>query len=350
LSAAPPKVRAGEPLQASLLPACLLPNRLASSRDSGSNMSDQAKPRANLWKEIYQRFSEDESTVMASSLAYFTIFSLAPLLVIVVTVAGLVWGADPVRGRIGEELKGVVGSPGVQQVDAMMIATSQHGHGLWATVAGIVVLLFGATGVVVQLQYSLNKIWRVEPDPRSGGVWQFVLQRVLSFGMILGMAFLLIVSLVVTAALATVGEQLSSWLPQGISKNVLLGLNFALSFVVYAILFAALFKWIPDAKSRIRDVALGALVTAVLFIVGKFLLGLYLGRQDASAYGPAAALVLILIWVYYSAIILFIGAEFTCVWAERNGRPSVPAAGAVRIQSRSDVERQARTAPPRSTV
>jgi membrane protein len=304
-------------------------------------MSNPGKPRANLWKEIYQRFSDNESTVMASSLAYFTIFSLAPLLVIVVAVAGLVWGADAVRGRIGEELKGVVGPAGVQQVDAMMSAGGQHGHGIWATIVGVVVLLFGATGVVVQLQYSLNKIWRVQPDPRSGGVWQFVRKRILSFGMILGMAFLLIVSLVVTAALSAVGEQMGGWLPQDLSKAALLGLNFALSFVVYAILFAALFKWIPDAKSRIRDVALGALLTAVLFIVGKFLLGLYLGRQDASAYGPAAALVLILIWVYYSAIILFFGAEFTCVWAERHGRASLPTPGAVRIQSASNVEPQA---------
>jgi membrane protein len=293
-------------------------------------MSSEGKPTANLWKETFQRFSDNESTVMASSLAYFTIFSLAPLLVIVVTVAGLVWGAEAVRGRVGEELKGVVGPAGVQQVDSMMSAAGQHGHGFWATVTAIVVLLFGATGVVVQLQYSLNKIWRVEPDPRSGGVWQFARKRILSFGMILGMAFLLIVSLVVTTALSAFGERISGWLPQGMSKAALLGLNFAVSFLVYAILFAALFKWIPDAKSRFRDVALGGLLTAVLFILGKFLLALYLGRQDPSAYGPAAALVLILIWVYYSAIILFVGAEFTCVWAERHGRPLEPAAGAVK--------------------
>jgi membrane protein len=168
--------------------------------------------------------------------------------------------------------------------------------------------------------------------------------------MILGMAFLMIVSLLVTAALSAVGEQIGGWLPQSISKAALLGINFVLSFVVYVILFAALFKWIPDAMSRVRDVALGGLLTAVLFIVGKLLLGLYLGRQDASAYGPAAALVLILVWVYYSAIILFFGAEFTCVWAERHGRPPAPAAGAVRIQSRSDVERQTRTLQSSSTV
>jgi membrane protein len=326
------------------MPACHLPppaHVLVGSRKS--NMNGQAKPRTNLWKEIFQRFSDGESTVMASSLAYFTTFSLAPLLVIVVTIAGLVWGADAVRGRIGEELKGVVGPAGVQQMDIMMSAASRHGHGIWATIAGIGVLLFGATGVVVQLQYSLNKIWRVEPDSRNGGIWQFVRKRILSFGMILGMAFLLIVSLVVTAALSAVGGKMGGWLPQGISKAALLGLNFSLSFIVYVILFAALFKWIPDAKSRIRDVALGALLTAMLFIVGKFLLGLYLGKQDTGAYGPAAALVLILIWVYYSAIILFFGAEFTCVWAERHGRPPVPSAGAVGIRSRSDAERQALT-------
>ena len=270
---------------------------------------------------------------MAASLAYYTIFSLAPFLLIVITVAGFVWGADAVRGRVGQELAGIVGSGGRQQLDQMMHAATQQGHGTWASVIGVIVLLFGATGVVAQLQYALNKIWGVESDPRKSGIWPLIRARVLSFGMILGIAFLLIVSLVVTTGLEVVGRHVGAWLSKDVSNAVLMALNLAVSFAVLAVLFACLFKWMPDAESRWRDVLLGGSLTSVLFILGKFLLGLYLGHQNQSAYGPAAALVLILIWVYYSSIILFIGAEFTRSWAVHRGRPPVPKSGAVRTEA-----------------
>ena len=173
----------------------------------------------------------------------------------------------------------------------------------------------------------------MKPDPRTGGIWRLIQSRILSFAMILGIAFLLIVSLVVTTALTAVGEQFGGWLSKDLSKAVLLMLNLVVSLAVLSCLFAALFKWMPDARTRWRDVLLGGCVTAALFVLGKFLLGLYLGHQNRSAYGPAAALVLILIWVYYSALILFFGAEFTRTRAERRGDSPTPKEGAVRMET-----------------
>jgi membrane protein len=194
-------------------------------------------------------------------------------------------------------------------------------------------LLVGATGVVAQLQVALNKIWRVKADPSGSGIWRLVHTRILSFGMILGIAFLLIVSLVITTALTAVGEQLGGVLSKDVSKVLLMAINLAVSLSVLSGLFAGLFKWMPDAQSRWRHVLLGGCLTAALFILGKFLLGLYLGHQSQSAYGPAAALVLILIWVYYSALILFFGAEFTHAWAARHGAAMRPKEGAVPIET-----------------
>jgi membrane protein len=300
----------------------------------------EAKPTfLALLRRVYQRFSDDECPMMASSLAYYTTFSLPPLLVIVISLAGLVWGEDAVRGRIAQELRGIVGAAGVTQLETMMDAASLQRKGLLASTIGIVVLLFGATGVVVQMQYALNKIWHVKPDPRQGGVWQFVHKRILSFAMILAIAFLLIVSLVVTTAVAAFQERIGGWLPHDVSKVLLLTANFVVSLLVFVILFAAMFKWMPDVRIAWRDAALGAIVTAALFMVGKFLLGLYLGRQDPSAYGPAAALVLILIWIYYSSMIVFLGGEFIEVWAHNHGRETIPAAGAVRVDDAGNIQK-----------
>jgi membrane protein len=238
-------------------------------------------------------------------------------------------------------MQGVVGKAGVEQINTMVNAANKQGRGIWATAIGVVVLLVGATGVVAQLQATLNRVWDVKADPRRGGIMRLVRKRLLSFAMILGVGFLLAVSLVLTTVLSAIGERMRDWLPSGVSGGLLFSLDVGASLIVFALLFAAMFKWLPDAKVRWRDVALGAIVTSALFIAGKFLLGFYLGRQDTSAYGPAAALVLILIWVYYSAMILFFGAEFTQVWARRHGARIEPAEGAVRIeQDESRLSRQ----------
>ena len=246
-------------------------------------------------------------------------------------------------GRVGQELKGVVGNAGVTQLDTMVTAAAKPNHGIVATVLGIVVLLVGATGVVAQLQYSLNKIWHVKPDPRAGGIWPFMQKRILSFAMILAMAFLMIVSLFVTAALTAFGQQIAAWLPGDVSKAMLQAVNFAVSFLVLAILFAALFKWLPDAKIAWSDVVVGALLTSALFMAGKSLLGLYLGMQDPTAYGSATALVLILLWAYYSAMIVFLGTEFTEVWAHRRGHKTVPSANAVKVDEAGNITSDSRS-------
>lgn len=289
-------------------------------------------------KQVLKGFSDHESTTMAASLAYYTIFSLPPLLVIVITIAGLFWGEQAVRQRVTGEIRGVVGDAGVEQIKTMMSAAAKKQRGTLATVIGVVVLLFGATGVVGQLQYALNRVWNVKPDPKAGGIWPFIHKRILSFAMILGVAFLLTVSLVLTTLLAAAGEQLQGWFSGNVSKPLLLALNFAVTLVVLAIVFAAMFRWLPDARTAWSSTLLGGTATAVLFIIGKFLLGLYLGRQDPSAYGPAAALVLILVWVYYSSIIVLLGAEFTRAWAERRGRKVPPVSGAVKTDESGNVQ------------
>lgn len=285
----------------------------------------------NVLKRTWQEFSQDDCSVMAASLAYYTIFSLPPLLVIVITVAGFFGGADAVEGRINDEIGRVVGEGGKEQINAMIQAANQPGRGLWATIIGVAVMVFGATGVVAQLQTALNKAWQVEPDPEQGGIKNFVVKRLLSFGMILGIAFLLLVSLVLTSVLTAAGETISRLLPGEVSQGLLMAIQIGVSLLITAALFAAMFKWLPDAEVAWRDVWIGAAVTAVWFEGGKFLIGLYLGGKDPGAYGAAGSLVLILIWIYYSGWILFLGAEFTQVWARRHGDRIEPSEGAVRV-------------------
>ena len=296
-------------------------------------MAEASQPRTNVFKKTFRQFSEDECMTMAAALAYYTIFSLPGFLVIVISVAGFFIGDQAVRARIEQEIQGVVGKGGVDQIDTMMKAARLGNTGIWPTLIGLAVLIFGATGVVAQLQYSLNTIWKVKVDPRAGGIMPFIRKRVLSFAMILAIAFVLLVSLVVTTVLNALDERVGSWLPTSISKDLLLAGNFAVSLLVVGAIFAAMLKWLPDARIAWRDASLGAVVTAMLFEGGKFLVGLYLGHQNPSAYGPAGALVLILIWVYYSAMIFFLGAEFTMACADRSGRRIVPVPGAVRADA-----------------
>jgi membrane protein len=197
---------------------------------------------------------------------------------------------------------------------------------------GIIALIAGATGAFGQLQSSLNTIWHVKPDPRVGGVKNFVGHRILSLGMILAIAFLLLVSLAVSAALSAFGGFLSGFLPQGFSGAVLHGVEILVSLGIVAALFAAMFKVLPDAKIRWRDVWIGAFITAILFTVGKFLIGLYLGHSGAAtAYGAAGSLVLIVLWINYSSLIFLFGAEFTAVWAETHSGTVQPKPGAVKV-------------------
>lgn len=284
-------------------------------------------------KRTYQEFMDDDCPSMAAALAYYTVFSLPGLLVIVIAVAGFIFGQQAVQTAIQQQVAGLMGQGAAEQMNTMAQHASQRtSAGLMGTVMGFIVLLAGATGAFSQLQASLNKAWEVKPDPNAGGIWAFISKRILSFGMILGVAFLLLVSLAISAVLSAMGGMLSSWLP-GLGEPVLWAINAGVSFAVVTALFATIFKVLPDTEVRWRDVLVGAVLTAALFVIGKFALGFYLGQSDpAGGYGAAGSIILILLWTYYASMIVLIGAEFTQVWAEERGSGMRPEPGAVRVE------------------
>lgn len=292
------------------------------------------RERAESWtfvslaKATFEDFAEDKAARLGAALAYYTIFSIAPLLVITLAIAGLAFGAEAAGGQLFGAFAGLVGPEGAEAIETMVANAWRPEAGIVSIVLGAAALLFGATGVFYQLKDALNTIWEVRPK-KGKGLLRFVKARILSFGMVLALGFLL-VSLVVTAAVSAVGEFVRASLPGG--EGVFLALNFLVGTLIVAVCFAALFKWLPDARIAWRDVGLGALVTAVLFNVGQLAIGLYLGRSSAaSVYGAAGSLVLVLLWIFYSAQLFFLGAEFTQVYANRSGSRVTPEPGAVRV-------------------
>jgi membrane protein len=285
-------------------------------------------------KDSAKDFIEDDCMDSAAALSYYTIFSLPALLVLILTIIGSVMSPADVQGGLEGQLQNLMGPSAGEQVRTIIQQAEQKPHGgLLPTILGIVGLLLGATGAVGQLQKALNRAWNVEPDPNQGGVKSFLTKRIFSLGMILVLAFFLLVSLVVSAALTGMGDRVNSFLPSGLSGPILEVLNLVISLAVIALLFAALFKVMPDAKISWRSVWVGAGVTAVLFILGKFLIGFYLGKSNpGQAYGAAGSLAVLLLWVYYSSLILLFGAEFTETWAERRGQGIEPEQGAVRVR------------------
>jgi len=286
-----------------------------------------------LAKDTAKSWSEDKASRLAAALSYYTIFSIAPLLVLAIAVAGLVFGRDAASNQLFGEIRGLVGDQGAQAIQAMVQSMNQKGGGILATIIGIATLLIGASGAFGQLQDALNTIWQVQPKPGLG-IKGFLRTRFLSFSMVLVIGFLLLVTLVISAVLSALGQYLEGILP--IPPAVMQLLNFAISFGVTALLFTLIYKVLPDVTVRWRDVWIGGFVTAFLFSIGRYLIGLYLGRGSvSSAYGAAGSLVLILIWIYYSAQILFFGAEFTKVFAKRYGSPIQPSPYAVPISEQS---------------
>jgi membrane protein len=257
------------------------------------------------------------------------VFSLAPLLVIAIAVASLVFDPAEVQRGVVEQVGGLVGSEGAGLIETMIQNAQQPGTGIVATILGVVGLLLGALGAFGQLQDALNTIWEVKPKS-GGGILALLRDRLLSLTMVLVVGFLLLVSLVISAGLAAVGNFMASLLPE--SELLLQVLNFALSFAVITVLFALMFKYMPDAKIAWGDVWIGAAITALLFTIGKILIGLYLGNASVtSSYGAAGSLAVLLLWMYYSAQIFFLGAEFTQVYANRFGSRVVPAENAERV-------------------
>lgn len=274
-----------------------------------------------LIKQAALEWVEDNAPSRAASLSYYTVFSIAPLLLIAVAVAGIVFGRRAVGGELAGELQGLLGAGGAHAVETMMANASKARGGFLPSVLGIIALGLGACGAFVELQGSLNVIWgvgRAEGSTKTKGVFGFIRSRMLSFAMIGVIAFLLLVSLLISAALAAIGHFASGKLPA--SESIFHVVNFIVSFAVITVLFAAIFKVLPDVKIAWRDVWLGATVTSLLFVTGKLFIGLYLGKSSvASTYGAAGSFAVLLIWIYYSAMILFFGAEFTQVFARAHG-------------------------------
>jgi membrane protein len=287
-----------------------------------------------LLKETVKDFLNDDCMDSAAALSYYTIFSLPALLVLILTIISAVMNPSDVRGGLEGQLQSLMGPSAGEQIRTIIQQAEQKpNNGLVPTILGIVGLLLGATGAVGQLQKALNRAWNVEPDPNQGGLRNFLTKRIFSLGMILVIAFFLLVSLVISAALTGMGDRVNEFLPSGLSGLFLEVLNMVISLAVITLLFAALFKVMPDAKISWRSVWVGAAVTAFLFVIGKFLIGFYLGQSNpGQAYGAAGSLAVLLLWVYYSALILLFGAEFTETWAERRGQGIEAEPGAVRVR------------------
>jgi membrane protein len=301
----------------------------------------KARDGWHLLKETIAEWEADKASRLAAALAYYAAFSLAPLLVIAIAIAGLVFGDEAAQGEIVGQLQGLVGQDGARLVEQMIAASRQPAQSITATVMGVAVLIFGATGVFGQLQDALNTIWGVKPRPGRG--WRGILRdRFLSFTMVLGTGFLLLISLALSAGFSALGDYLGHLL--SIPEAALQAFNVILSLALVTLLFGLIFKVVPDAKVAWRDVWIGALITALLFTIGKFGIGLYLGKSSvASTFGAAASLAVLLIWIYFSTQILFLGAEFTQVYATRFGSHIEPARGAVPMTE----EDRAREGAPR---
>jgi len=278
------------------------------------------KPIRTWWpllKETFDKWNADKAPRLGAALSYYTVFSIVPLLVLVIAIAGLVFGEEAAQQYIIAQISNLLGDKTAASIQEMLQTAQQPSKGLLTSLLAIGTLLLGASGVFQQLQDALNTVWHVEPK-EGRGFWGAIKDRFFSFVAVLGTGFLLLVSLVLSAALAAVGKLFQGWLPA--PEAILHVANFAISFGVITLLFAMIFKLLPDARVAWRDVWIGAALTSLLFTIGKFLIGMYLGKADVgSAYGAAGSLVILLVWVYYSGQILLFGAEFTAVYANRHG-------------------------------
>lgn len=279
-----------------------------------------------ILKLTYQGWQEDNASQLSAALAYYTIFSLAPMLVIVIAITGLIWEAKAVRLEILNQVRDLIGPDGADFIANLITSTGSPAEGIVALVIGILTLLIGALGVFNELHNSLNIIWGIRIEKPKGflpSIKKLVVDRFLSFTMLLAIGFLLLVSLVVTAGLSAAQETIGNVFP--LSEFLLQIVNLAISIGVITILFALIFKYLPDAEIAWRDVWIGAFVTSLLFSLGKTAIGIYLGNSAvASTFGAAGSLILLLLWIYYSAQILFFGAEFTQVYANKYGSKIAP--------------------------
>lgn len=300
----------------------------------------------HIWKVLvatFSAFGSDNGLKLSASLAYYTVFSLAPLLILIISLAGLVFGHDAATNRLYPEIKHYVGASAALQIQDTLKNLELSGKTGVAVIIGTLTLLIGASSIFLEIQDSLNMIWRVKAKPKKG--WVKMLQnRFLSFSLIVSLGFLLMASLVINFLMDALKTQITKFLPS-ITKLLIGGINLGITLVVISVLFGIIFKFLPDVKIKWKDVRSGAFFTAILFMLGQYIISLYIQyTAQGSAYGAAGSLIVILVWIYYTAAILYIGAEFTQVYAEAIGSHIEPADYAVHVQQ-TEVERTVKQLP-----
>ena len=302
---------------------------------SKKNLVERFKEFFSVLKDAFTQWNEREPFSNSIIIAYYSIFSLPGLLVIVINIAGYFYDKKEVTAQLTNQIQAVIGGDSAKDLEAMISKTNEDKGTVLSTILGIATLIFGATGVFYQLQQILNKMWEVKPQPKKKFL-KLIRDRVFSFGLILTVGFLLLVSLLLSAGLSAVSNWVSSHLSDGLQFAFKIA-DILISIGVITLLFAAIYKFLPDAKVEWKDVWRGALLTSILFVVAKFALGIYFGKSDpSSAYGAAGSIILIMLWVSYSGLIILFGAEFTQVYASRYGKKILPSEGAVSTTGEND--------------
>lgn len=293
-------------------------------------------------------FMEDKGLKFSASLAYYTVFALAPLLMLVISLISVFLGDDAIQNNIYPQIKSYVGSSAAVQIQEMIKSVSLSGKTGVAIVISVVTLIIGATGIFLEIQDSINYIWRVKAKPKKGWV-KMLTNRLISFSMIVSLGFLLLVSLIINGLVLALSNRLTHYFPEVTIKLFNL-INLGITFLVIAVLFGIIFKFLPDVKIAWRDVRTGAFFTSLLFMLGKYLIGIYIQTTGTgSTYGAAGSLIVILVWIYYTSAILYFGAEFTKIYADKYGGRIEPAEYAVHIEQK-EVEREVKVLPPQRHI
>jgi len=315
---------------------------------SNRNIKTIFKDTLCILKNTFLDFTDDRGLKLSASLSYYTIFSLAPLLLLLISLAGVFFGREAIQGQVFNEINGLIGNEAAAQIQEIIKNMELSGKTTSAVIIGSITLLIGATTVFVEIQESINMIWKVKAKPKRGWV-KLLKDRLLSSSLIVGLSFLLIVTFMINGLLVALNEWLKSYFPD-VTILLFQIINIVLGFVVITVLFAVIFKVLPDAKISWKQVRVGAFFTACLFMLGRFLIGIYITKSNTGlAFGAAGSLIVILVWVYYTAIILYLGAEFTRVYAEFNGSKIEPADYAVVIEEH-EKERNVAFIPPRDDI
>lgn len=294
----------------------------------------KTNPLRLVWsfvKEVISTFLEDDAFSLSAALAYYTVFSFAPMLLVATSIGSYFFGQDAIEGRLVAELSDLLGPDAARTLQDIISNAYESGDTFWATIIGLGTLLFAATSVFNALRISLNKIWAIKPTP-TNGIVAIILNRILSFSFVIGLGFLLMVTLLVNAFIIGFIEQITAYL-SGIGPAIITVSSWVITTVINTLVFLLMFRFLPDARMRWKDLWIGSIFTALLFGLGRFIIGYYIGNSNfSSTYGAAGALITLLVWTYYNSLILFLGAEFTQVWAKRRGNPILPAEAAVKVR------------------